>query len=94
MTHIPPQFRGSGVLVDEWRRRSAAFELSDAAAEVYRRCADELERLDVHTEGAAPGPFRRARSPVRQGRNLAFVISFVAAAVFVSGVLLRAVRTE
>ena len=56
MTHMPPQFRPPTVLIEEWRRRAAEQRTSNAAAaEVYDRCANELEELDVHTEGAPAG---------------------------------------
>lgn len=50
MTHVPPQFRTVNVLMEEWRQRAAELNVSDSsAAEAYRRCADDLERLDVRT---------------------------------------------
>lgn len=56
MTHVPPQFRMPVVLIEDWRRRAAECRASDPAiAAIYEQCADELEQLDVHTEGPPVG---------------------------------------
>ena len=65
MTHMPAQFRMPAVLVKEWRRRAAEYRPTNVeAADVYERCANELEELDVHTEGTPgePGRLRRMRA--------------------------------
>jgi hypothetical protein len=42
------------VLIEDWRRRAAECRTSDpAGSAVYDQCANELEQLDVHTEGEA-----------------------------------------
>lgn len=91
MTHMPPQFRTPTVLIDEWRRRAAEYRpLDNAAAEVYERCASELQELDVHTEGAPVGTSSRARTP-GQARVFELAAALVAGGVFVAG--LTAART-
>jgi len=63
MTHMPPQFRQSAVLADQWRRRAAEHRVDNAAvADVYERCANELLELDIHTEGAPAGAEWRSRA--------------------------------
>lgn len=59
MTHMPSHFRVPTVLIQEWRKRASESRLTNAAAaEVYERCAAELETLDVHTETMAENPRR------------------------------------
>ncbi len=88
MTHIPPQFRTATVLITEWRRRAAEYGASNAgAAEAYERCANELERLDVHTEGAPAGAMTRPG----QMNMLRMGIGVLAAGVLIAG--LAASRT-
>jgi hypothetical protein len=91
MTHMPPQFRTPAVLIDEWRRRAAEYRLSDnAAAEVYERCANELQELDVHTEGAPAGAYTRSSTPA-QVQMFRLAAGLVAGGLFVAG--LTAART-
>lgn len=90
MTHMPPQFRTSTVLIEEWRQRAAEHRPSNhAAADVYERCADELEDLDVHTEGPPAGAASR-RVP-RQARVLGLATGLVAGGLFAAA--LNAART-
>jgi hypothetical protein len=90
MTHMPAQFRVPTVLIQEWRRRAADSRLSNpAAADVYERCASELEELDVHTEGApAHGGGSWRQSPTRHlTSTLPLGLALLAGAVFAAGLV-------
>ena len=85
MTHMPPQFRPPTVLIDEWRRRAAENRTSDpGAAEVYDRCANELEQLDVHTEGAPAGASWRTAA-MAQTQMFRLALALAAAGVLAAG---------
>ena len=91
MTHMPPQFRTSTVLIEEWRQRAAEHRPSNhAAADVYERCADELEDLDVHTEGAPAGASSRPHMH-KQVQMFRLAAGVVAGGLFVAA--LNAART-
>jgi hypothetical protein len=90
MTHMPPQFRENAVLVEEWRYRAAELRRTNTgAADVYERCADELEQLDVQTERnpahlpfgpvAGRAAWMRRRTKVAMGLGAAGVALFFAA---------------
>lgn len=85
MTHMPPQFRPPTVLIDEWRRRAAENRASNpGAAEVYDRCASELEQLDVHTEGAPAGASWRTAAAA-QTRMFRLALGLAAAGILAAG---------